>query len=336
MRVPVERVRSTVAAALAHRGVPQANAEMQLDLLEDAQMRGVASHGLLRLPRVLERIANGVTDPVATGLHTWTTSNFLQVDGCMGLGPVVARRALEALVERSDESGVAVGAIANSNHLGMLAWYARWVAERGRILIAMTTSEALVHPWGGRQKMLGTNPIAIGVPAHPRPLVVDMATSLVSMGKIHDHANGNRPIPAGWALDADGEPTTDAVAATGGAIAPFGGAKGYALGLAIEVLVASLSGAALGNAVRGTLDSTERCNKGDVFVVLSPRHGAGVVEAVSAYLDEIRACAPAREDSPVVVPGDRADAARADAVANGVEIDAALWEQLLSLAQANH
>jgi L-2-hydroxycarboxylate dehydrogenase (NAD+) len=197
----------------------------------------------------------------------------------------------------------------------------------------MTSSEALVHPWGGRKAMLGTNPIAIGLPAEPLPLVVDLATSLVSMGKIHDHANRGLSIPPGWALDAEGNPTTDAEAAKRGAITSFGGPKGYALGLAIEVLIAALSGAALGDAVQGTLDSDQICNKGDVFIVLAPQRGEAVKSAVSRYLDDIRGCAPADASQPVVVPGDRAQNAYEKAMRDGVEIEEALWREILGFTQ---
>src|SRR6185312_10108367 len=131
----------------------------------------------------------------------------------------------------------------------------------------------------------------IGVPATPDPLVLDMATGLVAMGKIYDYANRGEPIPPGWALDEDGNPTTDAAAAKEGAIAPFGGAKGYALGLTLEVLVTALSGAAIGTDVKGTLDSDMVCNKGDLFIAIAPRKNERVAALVSAYLDEIRSSA---------------------------------------------
>src|SRR4029077_2980178 len=114
----------------------------------------------------------------------------------------------EAMRSRSHENGVVIGTVAHNNHLGMLAWYAEWAAVSGLIGLFFTTSEALVHPWNGRRALIGTNPIAIGVPAQPWPFVVDVATSVVSMGKIYDHALRGQSIPQGWALDRDGNPTT--------------------------------------------------------------------------------------------------------------------------------
>jgi LDH2 family malate/lactate/ureidoglycolate dehydrogenase len=181
--------------------------------------------------------------------------------------------------------------------------------------------------------MIGTNPIAIGVPAEPAPMVLDMATGLVSMGKIHDHANRGAPIPLGWALDENGDPTTDASAAKKGAIAPFGGPKGYALGIAFEVLVASLAASAIGTGVKGTLDSVNVSNKGDLFIVIAPPHAEGAKALVTEYLNDIRGAAPADPEHPVLAPGDRAHKVRAQSLQRGMFIDDGLWSDLQKLAE---
>lgn len=329
----VANIERSALAALEKAGIPQKHAEIQISLLLDAEMRGVPSHGLLRLPRVVERVLNGATNPNATGAHTWRGEAFLEVDGEQGLGPVVAMSALDAASERLKTSGSCVVAIKNCDHLGMLAWYAEKLARQGKILLGMTISEALVHPWGGRRAMIGTNPLTIGVPAEPEPFVFDMATSLVSMGKIHDHANRGVPIPAGWALDADGQPTTDAGKAKAGSIAPFGGAKGYGLGLAFEVLVAALTGSAIGTAVRGTLDSTHPCNKGDLFILMEP--ASGMTGIISDYLNELRETPPSDPNDPVRIPGDRSIKSRIRAEEEGLKIAPEVWERIQSLASAD-
>lgn len=325
-----EIARQVALAGLEKAGVCTANAAIQADLLIEAELRGRSSHGLLRLPRIVERIANGVLNPTTRGVAQWKREGLLDMDGQHGLGPVIAFAALEQISERARRTGVAAAVIRNNNHIGMLALYAERVAQQGQVVIGLSTSEALVHPWGGRRALLGTNPIAIGVPADPAPFVLDMATGLVSMGKIHDHAHRDLPLEPGWALDAEGEPTTDPHAARHGAIAPFGQAKGYALGLAFEVLVGSLTGCALGTAVHGTLDSTAICNKGDVFIVIEP--ATGVASAISAYLDEIRHCQPADSNRPVSVPGDGARARRAAHLAQGISIAGDVWDKLTTLA----
>lgn len=322
-------VRETAEAALLRAGVPAASATTQVDLWLDAELRGIASHGLLRLERIVERISLGLADPRATGRHLWHGAGFLEVDGCNGLGPVVALSALDAIQQRARETGIALAAIHASQHIGMLAWYAERVARSGQVGIVLSTSEALVHPWGGRQALLGTNPIAIGVPTdEPEPFVMDTATSIVSMGEIHDRAHRGLPLESGWALDAHGNPTTDAQAAKSGAIAPFGQAKGYALGLAFELLVSGLTGAALGRDVRGTLDSEHLCNKGDVFIVVDRARADGI----AAYLELIRRAEPAEGFEAVLVPGERGRATRAERLRNGIPIADAVWTRLRQLA----
>ena len=321
---------NTAMRALCRAGVPETEARIQVDLLMEAELRGVASHGFLRLPRVIERIENGVTSATATGEHDWVGEALLRVDGDHGLGPVVALNALEAAAARLDRLGSVTVAIRNCDHLGMLAFYAERMAAKGHVMLGFTISEALVHPHGGRKAMIGTNPIAIGVPAQPEPFVVDLATSLVSMGKIHDHANRGAAIPEGWARDENGDPTTDADAAKAGAIAPFGGAKGYALGLGFELMVAALCDSALGTDVAGTLDSTAPCNKGDVFVLFAPQ--SGTAERLGHYLDALRHSPPAEEGMPVRIPGDRARQNRASRAGGEIVLPDEIWNRIRTLA----
>ncbi|WP_076999930.1 Ldh family oxidoreductase [Variovorax sp. KK3] len=330
-RVAWHEAKEVCSRALVNAGVPPAHADVQTELLLEAELRGRASHGLLRLPRVVERIANGVSNASTAGKGQWRGSSFFEVDGEQGLGPVVAFKAIAEISARARTTGIAVAAIRNNNHLGMLALYAEKVAAQGQILLAVTTSEALVHPWGGRRALIGTNPVAIGVPAEPAPFVLDMATGLISMGQVHDYANRGQALEPGWALDADGEPTLDAKAARQGAIAPFGGAKGYALGLAFEVLVAALTDSAMGAEVKGTLDSTQSCNKGDVFIVIEPARSSAA-GLISDYLQTLRASPPARADRPVLVPGDRAREQRARSIENGMDVATEVWQRIVALA----
>lgn len=329
--IPASELRRLALDLCLGAGVPDAHAELQVDLLLEADMRGRPSHGLMRLPRVLERIRNGVADPTTTGTHRWQGAR-LDVDGEHGLGPVVAMAALGRLMDKVKTEGIAAASIRNNNHLGMLAWYGERAALDGAILLAMTTSEALVHPWGGRRAMLGTNPIAIGVPTASGPFVLDMATSLVAMGAVHDRASRGIALPSGWALDGAGNPTTDAEAAKHGSLAPFGEAKGYALGLSIELLVAALAGSAIGREVKGTLDSVSPCNKGDVFVVILPSAEPGLAQRLAGFLEEIR---QSGGDRAVLVPGDRAVAARQAAIVGGVPIATTLWDQLRFMSGGN-
>jgi L-2-hydroxycarboxylate dehydrogenase (NAD+) len=331
--VHIDEERELVLEILRGLGTTEANARLQARWLIEADLRGHPSHGLQRLTVIAERIAQGLSDPAAEPRLTWVSPAALVVDGRRGLGPCVALAAVRALVERAPDRGVAVAAVHNANHLGLLAPYVEECAEHGLIGVALTTSEALVHPWGGRIAQLGTNPVAVAVPAAPHAFVFDMATGAVSMGKVLDHRDRRVPLEPGWAVDADGNPTEDAAAAADGAIAPFGGPKGYGLGLAFELLVASLTGSALGRAVRGTLDTANACNKGDVFLCLDPRvFGAGdFADRVTEYLDALRNTPPQEGFDRVLVPGDRARAERERRLAEGVAVADSVWESLHEL-----
>lgn len=312
---------------LEAQGTPPAAAEMQARVLVEADLRGQHSHGLQRLPTIVERITNGVIDPAGLPRKRWVSESFLEVDGARGLGPVVAFGVVDRLIERADEVGFAVAAVHNNNHLGILACYVERIALAGQIGVAFTTSEALVHPWGGRKAMVGTNPVGMGVPTGGEPFLLDMATGAVSRGKILAFARAGRPLSLGWALDVEGNPGTDASLAIDGAISPFGGGKGYALGLGLELLVAALTGSELGERVRGTLDTTSVCNKGDLFLVFSPEALGltGIVDRVAAYLDEIRASPSAPGAERIDVPGDRARRTRTERAAHGIPIDDSVW-----------
>lgn len=331
VKVAADEAREVATGLLVAFGAPAEHAHIQADLLVEAEMRGHPSHGLLRLPRLLERMRTGLINPAASGEHSWHTTGMLRVDGQHGFGPVVAMHALDALVERARQTGIAIAAIRNANHIGMLAYYVEKAARDGMIVLALSTSEALVHPFGGKRAMLGTNPLAIGIPAAPRPFILDLATGTVSMGKIHDHALRGAEIPVGWALDRDGNPTTDATAAKAGSLAPFGAAKGYGIGLAIELLVASLAGSALAPDVHGTLDAEHLANKGDVFIVIDPPAQPHLSTTIAAYLDALRSTPPQQADRPVSVPGDGAYRRRTAALQNGLEIDADLWATLTGI-----
>lgn len=324
--------RKLIIAALTAAGTPVPNAESQARWLVEADLRGHRSHGLQRLPVILRRIRAKLTEPAADGRHEWRSEVLLSVDGERGLGPCVGERAIAALTPVASRYGVAVATIRNTNHLGILAPYTEDLAHRGLVGLAVTTSEALVHPWGGRTALIGTNPIALAVPTDGAPFSLDMATGMVSMGKVLHYQMMGRQLDRGWAVDVDGEPTLDPGAAVKGALSPFGGAKGYGLGLGIELLVSALTGSALGRAVTGTLDAQTICNKGDVLIALTPHDG--IAPSISAYLDTIRRDLRGAAPSGPSIPGEGARARRMESRRHGLEFPEELLAEIHKLAEA--
>lgn len=331
-RVPSSDAFALVAEVLRALGAPTAEAEAQATLLVEGDLRGRASHGIQRLPTLAARIRNGVLNPGLDAEVSWVGDAFALVDGRGGFGATTARTAITAVVGRAREFGIAAAAMRNCSHLGMLAPHLEAITDAGMAAIAMTTSEAVVHPAGGREALVGTNPIGIGVPVPGgRPFILDMSTAAISVGEIHAHAHRGDALPEGRAVDAVGRPTTDPAAALEGAISPFGGAKGYALGVAIELLVASLSRTSLGTDVMGTLDPSVPVTKGDLIIALDQARIDPDDTRLGAYLDVLRASEPDLDGKPVAVPGDRMRAERERRLRDGIPIPERLWTELVAL-----
>jgi LDH2 family malate/lactate/ureidoglycolate dehydrogenase len=331
--IDAEQERKLIVDVLTRLGAAGQEASDQAFVLVEGDLRGRPSHGVQRLPVIVERIRQGLIRPRARLDAVWTAEAFLSVDGAAGFGPHVAMRAGAAIGERAARTGVAAAAIRNASHLGMLGPYVEALAQRGLVSLAFTTSEALVHPWGGRVALVGTNPVAVALPTDGEPFVTDLATGAISKGEVIARAMRGLPLPPGCAVDADGNPTVDPVAADGGAISPFGGPKGFALGLAIELLVASLTETALGEEVRGTLDVTDPVTKGDLLIVFDPA-AAGVApfgERLGAYVRALRGSPPAPGSAGVSIPGDRTRAERRRRLAEGISLPARLWRELVAL-----
>ncbi len=323
--ISVDAARSVSERVLLNLDVSAEHAAIQVDLLLEAELRGRASHGLMRLPTIAKRLQNGVAKPGVTGTHRWVANGFLAVDGEHGLGPIVAMAAITEAVKRVPEQGIVIAAISKCNHLGMLSWYAEKITSHGIAAIILSTSEALVHPWGGKKAMIGTNPIAIGLPAFGTPFVSDLATSAISMGEIHSYASRGILLPPGLAIDRNGDATQNAAEAKEGAIAPFGGPKGYALGLAIELLVAMISRTSVGRDISGTLDTTLPATKGDIFILIDGRAEENLLSTIARYLSDVRASG---QGTGVLIPGDRALATRQKNLQDGLDLPDRIWNEI--------
>lgn len=329
--IRASELEATAARALERAGAIPAEAKIQAVQLCEAELRAHASHGLRRLPLLTERLSQGLITSGTQPVHEWTGAGVLLVDGRGGLGPVVGFDAVDAITQRARHTGVAVAAVRNAHHLGIIATYVERIAEAGCVGLVSTTSEALVHAWGGARPVVGTNPLGLGVPLDGGDLVLDMSTGATSAGRVIDYAARGERLPLGWAVDAEGRPTTDAVAATGGAISPFGGAKGYALGVSLGIVTATLTATSYGRHVRGTLDAEYPTSKGDVFIALDLGFfGPADRSLAEEYRREVRDSATA--GNTVDLPGERARRHRARALAEGVAVDVDVWRTATALA----
>jgi LDH2 family malate/lactate/ureidoglycolate dehydrogenase len=228
-------------------GASREDAEIFARALVAADVHGTSTHGVSRLNIYLERIKRGLIDPKAKLTVEHQTGSVLVLDAGNGLGQVQAMKALDLLMPLAKTSGVAVATIRNSQHFGALSYYCNRAVEAGMILLAMTNCEPAMSPTGGYDAFFGTNPIAASFPTGNGAAVkIDLATSIVARGNIIAASKKKESIPEGWALDRNGEPTTDAAEALLGTVQTMAGHKGYALALMVEIFSSILSGAAIG------------------------------------------------------------------------------------------
>lgn len=323
MNVDRTRAETIAADAFAAHGISDADAELTAEVLVDADARGKHSHGLLRLPRFVRGIEHGNVDPEGDITVIRDTGAAATLDGGSRLGPVVATEAVAEAMNRADDYGVGVVGVHNSNHLGMLGYYTDQARKAGYVAIGMTNTEPAMPPFGGAESVLGTNPLAIGIPTEP-PFNLDMSTSSISRGEVFELKEQGGTLPEGVALDADGEQTTDPAAALEGVILPFGGAKGSGLAVAIEILAGGLVGAAMGTDVSGTYHTEDECTKGDLFIVIQPDAlgGADFSDRASAFVQSLKRTSSASGFDEIRLPGE-SSAERADR--DTITVDDDLW-----------
>lgn len=264
-------VRDVVVAALVNRGMPNDAAATTAEALLLAEVWGVGSHGLIRLPHYLRRLAAGGYNASAT-LRTVTDLGALVVlDGDGGLGHWQLRHAAELGVERARQCGVSAVAVGDSGHCGALGLFTVPALDAGMAVLIVSNGPATMPAWGGATPLLSTSPLAFGLAGDP-PVIVDMASTAVARGKIAAAAAAGSTVPDGWALDREGAPTTDPQAALMGMLAPLGGAKGFALAMAVESLTGVLVGPSLSADVAdmfATADDTRRQGLSHLVVTLA-------------------------------------------------------------------
>ena len=233
-----------ISKALEENSVSRANAASVAAALVDAEADGQKGHGFSRVLAYCAQARAGKVKGEAEPVCETVTPAFLLVDAMNGFAFPAIDMAIEQLVPLTRKTGIAGAAITRSHHCGQLGAPVERLAERGIMAIMVANTPKSMAPWGGNEALFGTNPIAFSVPRHGNPpMVMDLSLSKVARGKIMAASQTGDPIPAGWALDADGNETTDAKAALGGTMLPAGDAKGAALALMVEVLAASLTGA---------------------------------------------------------------------------------------------
>jgi (2R)-3-sulfolactate dehydrogenase (NADP+) len=317
--------------ALRRAGAGDAMALATARALVAAEAQGLASHGVSRVAQYAKHLRNGRADGTAIPVITRSKGAACLVDAGGGLAFPACELAITEALARARAFGVSFAGVTNSHHFGVAADHLLPVAAAGMVGLAFGNSPAAMPAAGGKRPLFGTNPLAAVFPrARGAPLTIDLSLSEVARGKVMVAAQQGRPIPAGWALDREGNPTTDATAALAGSMLPMGGAKGAVLALVVELLACALTGAAFGfEADSFFADEGNRPRLGQAFLVLDPDALAGG----SVYLERVETLVAAMiEDPGVRLPGQRRHALALAAKDRGVEIAPSLAAELARLA----
>jgi len=326
-------LRDKALEKLVEVGFEPEDAFLIADSLVEAELKGLASHGLVRLKVYLERARQGSITPKARPAALREGPATLALDAQKGHGIPTGVRAMDRAIEKARVCGVGVVTVRNSSHFGAAAYFVERATQAGIIGLALSNADALVAPWGARERYLGTNPLAIGIPAGKEPpLIVDMATSASAHGRILLAKERGEAIPLGWALDKEGRPTTDPAAALEGALLPFGGAKGSALSLVIDLLCGPLAGALTGPFITPLfLQLDQPQGLGHLFMAIDISAFAdpqAFAEEMDKSLQRVRSLAPAAGFERVYLPGELERERKKQNLERGLYLDTFVWEQL--------
>jgi LDH2 family malate/lactate/ureidoglycolate dehydrogenase len=335
VKFPVERLQRFVAEVLVAVGVLPDHAETTAHRLLEADLRGRRGHGLIRLPQYVPRIEAGGINLRPVIARTRETPVSALVDGDNGIGQVVTTLATETAIAKATEMGMAWVGTVHSNHAGAAGVYTAMVVRQGLIAVYMAVASAnVMPPWGGRERLLGTNPISIAIPAGEEdPFLLDIATTVTSHGTIKVVAQRGEQMPEGWVVDPEGKPILDPHRADEGFLMPIGGYKGAGLNLAIGLLAGVLNDAAFGADVIDHRAVPEQpANTGQAILALRPDLFRDLGEFEADINRHLRALRESGDPGAVRLPGETAARLEREQRRDGIPVGEVLLGQLHTLA----
>lgn len=333
----IEIVRRVFAAA----GSAEEEAAIVAGHLVEANLRGHDSHGIGLIANYLRNLGQGKAKVNEKGRVLSDAGSMIVYDGARGWGQIVAREATLLGITRAKETGVAVVALRNAHHIGRVGTYGEMCAEAGLVSISfvnITDQRPAVAPWRGGDARFGTNPVTVAIPgpSPDRPIIADMATSRIAMGKVRVARNKGEQIAPGTLLDAEGQPTTDPhvmYRRPRGALLTFAEHKGYALAFICEILAGAVTGS---GTMRPERQDAESVTNGMLLVVIDPARLAEpgwIADEIRAMTDYVTASPPRNPGEPVLIPGDPERLMRAKRIAEGVPIDDETWREFAAAAR---
>ncbi|MBV9170719.1 MAG: Ldh family oxidoreductase [Chloroflexi bacterium] len=308
-RVEARALLELVTAIFRGCGMEQPDADLLADSLIEADLRGVHSHGVLRVPEYVDKLTVGGVDPRGRPFVARDSGACLVVDGGNSMGQIGTNFAMQCVLQRAATVGIAAAAIRGSNHCGALAYFAMQALAQDMIGLVTTNALPTMAPWGGADRLLGINPLSLAIPAGTEyPIVYDAAFSGSAHGKLRVYQQKGLPLPQGWALDAEGRPTTVPAAAIEGLLLPIGGFKGAGLAMIMGILSSMLSGASYGTEL-GDMKHGPQPGQDGHFVlairVAAFEEVARFKQRVDAAIRQIHACRLAPGVDRIFAPGEK-------------------------------
>jgi LDH2 family malate/lactate/ureidoglycolate dehydrogenase len=336
--IPVERLRDFLARIFAAAGCDAENARATAQGVIEADLRGHHIQGTDHIYSTVRELRAGRLNGRAKPKIVNEKAATARVDGDGGTGHVTGIFATDIAIRKAREAGIGAVGLVGGGDIFMLGYYAEHMARAGLVGMVFTNTYPIrVHPAGGIDPLLGTNPLALGFPvAGEDPVVVDLATSTSAIGHVRIASYSSAPIPPGIAIDRQGHPTVDAQAALDGALTPLGGHKGFALGLAVGLLSGPVIGALIGGELQQAIaaGAGER-SRGHLFIAINPAafgDPAANERRIAAYLSELKSSRKAPGVAEILIPGERGHRARQQAIRTGVTLPASIWTNTLKIA----
>ena len=328
--VSLEELTALTARALEKAGASSSMAKATADALIAAESEGLSGHGVSRVALYCQHVREGRADGRARPTLVHERASACLIDAGGGLAYEAVAMAVQECIARAPRHGIAFVGVRRSHHFGAAAYHLAPIAKAGLIGLAFSNSPAAINAWGGKRPLFGTNPIAAIFPRKDAPpIVVDLSLTEVVRGKIMLHAKEGKPIPLGWAVDRDGQPTTDPKAALTGSLAAIGGVKGTMLALVVELICVAMTGAAFGFENDSYFEPGGKPDIGHALIAIDPDALAGR----DTYFARVEALVSALlADKGVRLPGSRRRLAAARAREEGVVISDALHQELRALA----
>ena len=333
-----QTLRELARQILIASNVPASIAELVADALIEANLRGVDSHGIHLLPHYISQLRAGNVNASANGHVISESGSCLLFDGENGIGHHISAQCCDHALRLARAHGIGLAIARNSSHFGAAAFWAQRLSGAGMIGLVMCNASPAVPPWQGREGRIGTNPICVSVPASGSGgWLLDMATTTVAMNRIVKAAANKEPeVPAGWAMDSDGVPTTDTQTALKGLLMPLGGYKGSGLGMLAEIFCAVLSGGAIATELGGVHILSRPMNTSQMFMAIDPARFLPLDEFQSRMerlVKTVKSARPAQGYDEVLVAGDPEWRMEEERLRDGIPVDDSTWSRLQDLAR---